>query len=315
MHYPTDTNLLFDAIRRVIALSAEQCRVVFVSDWRQWKYNTRTLKVQLRKIGKLRKSTSKDEKKQEKKAKEIIEAHYDYLALAEQCMDKAAKTIAMLRDNHKVDAKFIEPIEEFLVDCYRQSDQIRRRVIEEEIIPHDEKVFSVFEKHTEWISKGKAGVPVELGLRVCVVNDQYGFILHHRVMEKETDDKIAVSIVKETQARYSNFASCSFDKGFYSPSNQTELSQLLDLTVLPKKGRLNQEEKERQGSAEFRKLKRAHSAVESGINALEVHGLDRCPDHGIESFKRYVALSVVGRNLQMLGAILQSREREDKKAA
>ena len=56
-------------------------------------------------------------------------------------------------------------------------------VLAGETIPHEEKVFSVFEEHTEWISKGKAGVPVELGLRVCVLEDQHGFILHHRVME------------------------------------------------------------------------------------------------------------------------------------
>jgi len=57
----------------------------------------------------------------------------------------------------------------------------------DEKIPHEEKVFSIFEPHTEWISKGKAGVPQELGLQVCVLKDQYGFILHHLVMEQQTD--------------------------------------------------------------------------------------------------------------------------------
>jgi hypothetical protein len=50
--------------------------------------------------------------------------------------------------------------------------------------------------------------------------------------------------------------------------------------------------------------------VESAINALEVHGLDLCRDHGITGFKRYVALAVVARNIQRLGAILQARENE-----
>ena len=49
------------------------------------------------------------------------------------------------------------------------------------------KIFSLFEPQTEWISKGKAGVPVELGLRVCILADQHPFILHHHVMEKQTD--------------------------------------------------------------------------------------------------------------------------------
>ena len=37
--------------------------------------------------------------------------------------------------------------------------------------------------------------------------------------------------------------------------------------------------------------RRKHSAVESCINALGSHGLDRCLDDGLHGFKRYVALS------------------------
>ena len=48
--------------------------------------------------------------------------------------------------------------------------------------------------------------------------------------------------------------------------------------------------------------------MESAINRLEVQGLDRCPDHGIDGFKRYVALAVVTRNIHRIGAILAQRE-------
>ena len=108
----------------------------------------------------------------------------------------------------------VEEIECYIAHAERQIDQIHRRVIKGEKIPHEEKVFSVFEEHTEWISKGKAGVPVELGLRVCVLEDTMGFILHHQVMEKQTDDKVAVLMVEETQARFPRLGVCSFDKGF-----------------------------------------------------------------------------------------------------
>ena len=64
-------------------------------------------------------------------------------------------------------------IEQFIGHGERQMDQLRRRVIGGEHIPHEEKVFSLFEEHTEWISKGKAGVPQELGVRVGLVEDQY----------------------------------------------------------------------------------------------------------------------------------------------
>ncbi len=97
--------------------------------------------------------------------------------------------------------------------------------------------------------------------------------------------------------------------------NQTELRKHLDEVILPKKGRLNQTEKERETNSEFIKRRHQHSAVESAINALEVHGLDKCPDHGIQGFKRYVSLAVLARNIQRLGAVIRGQEieRENRK--
>lgn len=100
------------------------------------------------------------------------------------------------------------------------------------------------------------------------------------------------------------------DKGFHRPANQQRLAELVPFPVLPKKGKCNATEARRETDPPFRHLRRRHAAVESAINALEAHGLDRCPDHGIDGFKRYVALAVVGRNLHRLGAILLAEEAE-----
>ena len=80
--------------------------------------------------------------------------------------------------------------------------------------------------------------------------------------------------------------------------------------MLPKKGKCNAVEHAREHTPRFQRLRRQHSAVESAINALEAHGLDRCPDHGIDGFKRYVALAVVARNLHRLGALLLAEQAE-----
>jgi len=77
---------------------------------------------------------------------------------------------------------------------------------------------------------------------------------------------------------------------------------------MPKKGRLSLADKEREYSSEFIEARQKHSAVESAINALGVHGLGMCPDNGIDGFKRYVALAVVSRNILRLGAIVRSLE-------
>ena len=116
----------------------------------------------------------------------------------------------------------LEEIQGFINHAQRQIEQIQRRVVDGETIPHAEKVFSIFQPHTEWISKGKAGVPVELGLKVCIVEDTQGYLLHHRVMQQQTDDQIAIGIITETQVRYPDLRVCSFDKGFHSPENQVE---------------------------------------------------------------------------------------------
>jgi len=95
------------------------------------------------------------------------------------------------------------------------------------------------------------------------------------VMENLTDSDIVVEIIKQTKKLYPDFMACSFDKGFHSPSNQIELAEILVDVVMPKKGKCNKIQAQRENSREFKTAKRKHSAVESGINALEVHGLDK----------------------------------------
>ena len=309
VHFPTDINLLWDAIRKAIQTSAELCDDYDLTEWRQSAYLLRTFKKNYRQIQRLKHSTSKDEDKREAKKEEIKEAHRVYIDQAELFVQRAHATRQRLNKDYGVPLILLAELDGYLKHAERQIDQIRRRVLQGENIPHEEKVFSIFQPHTEWISKGKAGVPVELGLRVCVVEDQYRFILHHQVMEKTTDDQIAVSIVKQAQTRFPSLKAVSMDKGFHSPSNQTQLKEMLELVVLPKKGRLSEVDKARESDSEFVHLRRQHSAVESAINALEAHGLDQCPDHGIDGFKRYVSLAIVARNVQRLGAVLREQEK------
>jgi hypothetical protein len=125
-------------------------------------------------------------------------------------------------------------------------------------------------------------------------------------MQKETDDQVAVPMVSEARQRFPRLSLCSFDKGFHSPKNQRDLKSELTTVVLPKKGRQSESDQERESSTEFVSARRQHSAVESAINALGVHGLDLCRDHGVIGFKKYVALAVVARNIQRLGAIVRS---------
>jgi transposase, IS5 family len=318
VHFPTDINLLFDALRKILTLIMIICGEMHFSEWRQGKHHIRKIKKLFRAAQQLKHAATKDPVKKAKRKELIIQAHQTYIDMAQVYIDRVRQTLSNFDSADIMMWLRISQIQDYIQHAERQIDQIRRRVVEGETIPHAEKVFSLFEPHTEWISKGKAGVPVELGLKVCIVKDQFQFILHHQVMQKATDDQIAVSIIKEVQQRFASFRECSFDKGFHSPANQKELGEMLDHCVLPKKGKLSAIRKEIENSEEFKRARRKHSAVESSINALENHGLDRCPDHGIHGFKRYVAMAVVARNIEILGQMLLQKElkkerRQDKK--
>ena len=318
VHYPTDITLLWDAMRKLIVGCGWLSSVYGLPGWGKYRYNLRRLKRLLRRVQRLKHSSARDEKKQVQREQAIRRAYQQYLEESRRLVARAEETLVQWSGD--ADGAERRDMRRFVDHAHRQIDQIERRVLQGETIPHGEKVFSLFEAHTEWISKGKAGVPVELGLNVCVVEDQYGFILHHRVMQGEGDAAVAVPMVKQTQARFPTLKQCSFDANFYTPDNRQQLRTLLDRAILPSKGILSPEEEAWETSDAFVTARRKHAAVESAINALEVHGLDRCPDHGIEGFQRYVALAVVARNIQQLGAVIQKRkvradQRRRRKAA
>ena len=193
MHYPTDINLLFDAVRKVIQLTAEYAQNNGIIGWRQYQHHIRQVKKACRKVQQLKRSTSRDEKKKRQREALIAQAHGDYIDLCRPLIEKSQATLAVAVPNLSLsDSVLLLQIERFIQHAQRQIEQIEQRVLQGQKIPHDEKVFSLFQPHTEWISKGKAGVAVELGLKVCVLEDSQGYILHHRVMQHETDNQVAL---------------------------------------------------------------------------------------------------------------------------
>ena len=155
VHFPTDINLLYDAIRVLIRGCVYWSKDYALPEWRQHQCNLRRFKAQYRKIQKLRHSTSKDENKKRAKEAKICEAHQVYIDLAQFYLNRVARSVELLKNTHKIPEVLLSDLSVFSQHADRQIDQIKRRVIEGEKIPHAEKVFSLFQPHTEWISKGK----------------------------------------------------------------------------------------------------------------------------------------------------------------
>jgi IS5 family transposase len=213
-------------------------------------------------------------------------------------------------------AALLTALRHYIAYVKKFSDQIERRLLQEEVIGSAEKVYSIFEPHTEWIYKGKRHKPVELGHLLLITTDQYHFIIDSKVMEGEKD----ASQVKPLQERLNrNFskaqiASHSFDKGFWSKDN-LEILQIdtAKQVVLPKRGKHNKADQQREGDKKFKATRNAHSAIESNINMLEHHGLNRCMDKGLQGYKRCVGLSVLAYNLHILGNTLQAQDKRKAK--
>ena len=83
-------------------------------------------------------------------------------------------------------------------------DLVCRRLLKGEDIPHIEKVFSVFESHTEWISKGKRNPSVELGHRVMITTDKNDLILDYKVMLREEDVEQPVELINRIMKNFEN---------------------------------------------------------------------------------------------------------------
>ena len=232
-----------------------------------------------------------------------------YLRLARDLSQRARATLEQLAAA-AADADVQEEIKCYLEHTERQIDQINRRILQGEVIPHEEKVFSIFEPHTRWCAKGKAGRAVELGVPVSVVESEHQFILHHKIQWAEHDVEVAQPLVAQTQALYPSLAGCSFDKGYHSRANREQLDTMLKVNALPQKGRLSKAALLREAVPAFGAARRAHAAVESAINNLECRGLNRVRAHGADGFERMVGLSVLSTNFHRTGLILQHKERE-----
>ena len=195
---------------------------------------------------------------------------------------------------------------------------VDRRILKNEVIPHAEKMMSIFETYTEWVVKGKFHPPVELGKKLSITSDQYNLIVHYQVMHQEQDRDIVIEIADKVLSKYKKIDSMSFDKGHWSAENKALLELEIPDVILPKLGKRTVQEKELEDRRRFKRLKNKHSAIESNINELEHRGLDRCPDRGYHHFKTYIALGVCAYNLKKIGKKLlenQLKELPVKKAA
>ena len=309
VHFPTDLNLLWDSSRKCLDMIEKLQKEVPLEGWRKIKYIRKTIKSIFRATSQQVFKGKKEELK--KQSVKIYLQHSE--ALVHRCqvildsnitVDSPAATIAMVG------------LRSYMDYSIKMIDLVRRRLIQGEVIPAADKIYSIFEPHTEWIQKGKLNKRAELGHLLLITTDQHHFIVDYKVMESEKDPSQVAPLIERMQRKFKGkkIYSHSFDKGFYSKDNLQALQQSgIHEVIMPKKGKLNKEEKQRERAKEFKKLRYAHSAVENNINMLEHHGLNRCVDKGLYGYKRYTGLSVLAYNLHILGNCIIEQEKQKER--
>jgi len=304
VHFPTDLNLLWDAGRKCVDL-IEKCRDQFgyaLPGWRKAKDWRRRLKA-------LERLTSKTVygggANKETRVKRAVRA---YLHAGRDLSAKVSQSLLGLCDQ-AVDAALWEALGYFHAMLDKHLDLVERRLLQEEKIPAAEKVFSLFEPHTEWIQKGKQRPNVELGHRLLIATDQHELIQDYDVPVGGADVDQSVPVADRLLGRYGvgQIASLSFDKGFTRAQDRDLLTLYVPMVVMPKRGKKNAAESARESERKFVALRRQHSAVESDINSLEHHGLNRCLDAGLDGYRRYVGFGVLSYNLHVIGRELLGR--------
>ena len=314
VHFPTDYNLLWDCARKcldAVSCFLDKYDTDTIPQWRKlpnWRYEIKGL---MRELGKA--SASGGKNKQER----MVYATKRYLAKAKALMKKLNSSLPGFPQNDMQDLTLVITLEHFAMLMNKHIDLVDRRILKGETIPHEEKMFSVFETYTEWVKKGKSRPNVELGKKLLITTDQYNLIVDYQVLNDQQDRDVVIELADRILAK-NNVASWSFDKGFWAKENKELLQLEVQKVVLPKLGKLTKTEKQEENGRSYKRLKNRHCAIESNINELENRGLDRCPDRGILHFNRYVSLGVSAYNLKKIGRQilkLQKSEQSIKVAA
>jgi len=325
IHYPTESALIGDGLRKIVTLATELATAAKLGGWRQSKHLLKKVRGLVRKIGQLSRA----------KAAGATRLQPDYqklLAVARHLLQRARALLQALGfapdpteftlEKVKSGAASIQTANakllHYVILTEKVCDNARRRVLHGETVANDEKIHSIFEPHTELIKRGKQPNPIQFGHNVLVVEDAAGFVVDYQVVANGVlDQELAVPVIKRLQKRFAGkIRSASFDRAFHTPANQKDLADIVKHPCIAAKGQEQGRTQHQKGTVAFRKARQNHPGVESAIGALQAgNGLKRCRDRSKRGYERYVALGILGRNLQTLGKLLLAQDKANCQAA
>ena len=251
----------------------------------------------------------------------------ELIRITEQVLSNATKVIAAAKRVHKVDeitraviGAICKQIADFCALGIRVLDQAHRRVLQGETVPADEKLYSIFEPHTDLIKRGKTLKPVEFGHKVFLAESSHGLITEYRVLEGNPVDSDHVPASLEHHQEVFQHAPDRYaaDRGLYSAENVQSCKDAgVSQVCIPQRGgqkTVEQEELER--SRAFKKGQRFRVGIEGRISVLfRGRGMKRCFLKGRERFELLVGAAVLANNLMRIADFLDKRKPDHRRAA
>jgi IS5 family transposase len=308
IHPPSDSRQLADSVRvlaRTVARVEEFCHGVqqVVKDAR--KKTITTARDLSRKISDtLRKRTDQAEEAGKHLYEELVE-------LTKQVVGEARQSLGELQQySCKTAKKMRDTLENFVPLAEKVIDQTRRRVFENQSVPAQEKIVSIFEPHTDIICRGKETHPVEYGHKVWLNEVDGGIVSNYRILDGNPSDEHQWK--PSLEAHQTSFhhppKRASADRGLYSSANEETAQEMgIEHIVLPKRGYKSQARKEHENQDWFVAGRRWHAGVEGRISVLKrAHGLGRCLNHGEMGFQRWVGWGIITGNLAVMGRVRQA---------
>jgi IS5 family transposase len=186
----------------------------------------------------------------------------------------------------------------------RVVDQTKRRVLHGEKVPNDDKLFSIFEPHTELLKRGKAGKPIEFGHMVLFAQTSEKFITDYEACEKKPNEHTLVDGILHRHEKLFDSLPTTFaaDKGFYESSAKlAQLEKSIDVVAIGKKGKRTPAENDREHSIAFKLGQAFRSGIEGTISFVKrCLRLHRCFNKGWQHYAATIGATVFAHNLLIL---------------
>jgi len=314
IHYPTDATLLWDSVRTITRLVGD-LHEKLPYGVQGFTNRTRSARRRMQQIQRM--TAPQRQQQQETKYRELLRITQQVVTNARQVIDQAQGIAGIEVVAGLVIEQLRQQIASYCSLADRVIDQTRLRVIEGEVVPAEQKVYSIFEDHTDLIKRGKAQKPVEFGHKVFLAESAQGLITDYRVLDGNPvdSDHVQASLERHQQIFQHPPEWYAADRGFYSAGN-VELCQKAEVeqVCIPQRGGKKTAEQEAlERSPAFKKGQRFRVGIEGRISVLfRGRGMKRCRAKGRERFEMLVGAAVLANNLMRIAQLLEDQKPKQK---